>query len=345
MIQVLQHNTIKAVLLFLAFFIFYSVSADTVDVRRSMVVCEGNKPLPAGSITAEEAALIKTSPETALEVWRRKPCAQLKTWADINAGLTPDKSSSSVSSASSSAQVAKLLKPTAVTASSFREPNAPALAFDGNAETRYESVWSDPQWLRIDLGALYSLGSIGIDWEDSGADSYTIEASTTGSTWATIVTFTGGSFGARTDTLDLRGNYRYLRINFTKRPPESNCGYSIYEIRIISAGSQTTSSSMPASSAANSSTAARVPLAATSITFTQPPQRQDGTALPLAEISHYTIVLEQPGAAGVSSKVPKQSSYVVTAPLPWTVYQGDSVRVFTFDIDGTMSAPSENATE
>jgi len=42
------------------------------------------------------------------------------------------------------------------TASSVNGTNTAALAFDGNTGTRWESAYSDPQWIEVDLGSNYS---------------------------------------------------------------------------------------------------------------------------------------------------------------------------------------------
>lgn len=253
--------------------------------------------------------------------------------------------SSATSSRASSQQssyplVAMQIKPIAVTASTTYGSNVPANSIDGDPQTRYESQWmTDPTWIRFDLGANYQLGNIQIDWEDSNADTFAIEGSTNGSTWVTLVTKSDAPFGARTDNLDISGNYRYLRIYATKRPAVSQWGYSIYEVRITTAGSSSSSQ------ASTSSQSAAIPLDATKISFTQSNQRVDGSALPLSEIKHNVIVKGKPGEVGQRAIIAKQNTLSVVAPLPWPVYQGESVFVYTVDNDDVQSGPSEDATK
>jgi CxxC motif-containing protein (DUF1111 family) len=119
----------------------------------------------------------------------------------------------------------------AAVASSARQ--AASNAFDGDSSSRWESNFNtDPSWLRIDLGESYGLTRIEIDWEAANAESYQIQASNSTSSWTNLVTSTGGSFGARTDTHELSGDYRYIRLRGTSRSVGNNWGYSIYEMKV-----------------------------------------------------------------------------------------------------------------
>lgn len=116
-------------------------------------------------------------------------------------------------------------------ASSARQ--AASNAFDGNSSSRWESNFNtDPSWLRVDLGKSYSLSQIEIDWEAANAEHYQIQGSNSTSNWTTLVTSTGGSFGSRTDTHNLSGDYRYVRLLGITRSAGNNWGYSIYEMRV-----------------------------------------------------------------------------------------------------------------
>lgn len=108
-----------------------------------------------------------------------------------------------------------------------------ANAIDKNAGTRWESAHAlDPSWLSIDLGATKQLSNIAIDWEAANAATYQVQGSNDGNNWSTLATRTGGTFGNRTDTVSLTGNYRYLRIYGTARSAGNTWGYSIWEVRV-----------------------------------------------------------------------------------------------------------------
>ena len=103
-------------------------------------------------------------------------------------------------------------------ASTATQPAANAV--DNNAGTRWESAPAvDPSWLSVDLGAQYALTSVVIDWEAANAANYIVQGSTNGSGWNDLSTRTGGTFGNRTDTVNVAGNYRYVRIYGTARSP------------------------------------------------------------------------------------------------------------------------------
>lgn len=134
-------------------------------------------------------------------------------------------------------------------------------AVDGNAGTRWESAHgAGPTWVSVDLGAVYSLSSVAIDWEAANAANYEVQGSTNGTTWVTLATRTGGAFGNRTDQVTLSGNYRYVRINCTLRSAGNQWGYSIWELRVLG-------SVPPVSSSAASSVVAGGNLALGHTTF------------------------------------------------------------------------------
>ncbi|HHW22776.1 MAG TPA: discoidin domain-containing protein [Clostridiaceae bacterium] len=45
--------------------------------------------------------------------------------------------------------------------------NTPDKAFDGNTGTRWESNYSDPQWITVDLGESCSISGVKIVWENA----------------------------------------------------------------------------------------------------------------------------------------------------------------------------------
>lgn len=113
-------------------------------------------------------------------------------------------------------------------------------AFDGNGATRWASAANvDPSWLMVDLGASKSLTSVVIDWEAANAANYRIEGSANNSTWVTLATKTGGTFGARTDTLGVSGSYRYVRMWGTARSPGNSWGYSIWSMKVMGTATNT----------------------------------------------------------------------------------------------------------
>ncbi len=120
---------------------------------------------------------------------------------------------------------------TAATASTQIQPAINAA--DKNAGTRWESAINiDPSWLTLDLGVQRNLSSVAIDWEAANAANYLIQGSNDNANWIQLASKTGGTFGNRTDTTTVAGNYRYVRIYGTARSPGNAWGYSIWEVRI-----------------------------------------------------------------------------------------------------------------
>lgn len=119
------------------------------------------------------------------------------------------------------------------TASSSGAAGGASAAIDGNAGTRWESQHGiDPSWLLLDLGTGYALESVTIYWEAANAATYEIQGSNDSSSWSTLATYSGGTFGDRTDNLLTSGNYRYLRMLGLTRSQGNNWGYSIYEMQV-----------------------------------------------------------------------------------------------------------------
>jgi uncharacterized repeat protein (TIGR02543 family) len=120
---------------------------------------------------------------------------------------------------------------TATSSSNENTINVPGNAVDGNAATRWSSAYSDPQWIKIDLGSSYSINRVALTWEAASAKNYTIDVSANGTSWTTISTKVNMATGARTDNITgLSGVGRYIRMNGTART--TAYGYSIYTFAV-----------------------------------------------------------------------------------------------------------------
>ncbi|VUD65008.1 hypothetical protein TDB9533_03456 [Thalassocella blandensis] len=109
---------------------------------------------------------------------------------------------------------------------------SPAYALDGNHGTRWESRHGvDEVWLALDLGKKYALQRIEIDWEVASARDFSVQASNDNQSWIALANKTDGSAGARTDTIDLTGQFQFIRILATAR--STQWGYSIWELRVF----------------------------------------------------------------------------------------------------------------
>jgi beta-glucanase (GH16 family) len=119
-------------------------------------------------------------------------------------------------------------KPT--TASSTENAGTPAsAATDGNTGTRWSSAFSDPQWLRVDLGATHTISQVKLNWEAAYGKAFQIQTSADGNTWKTIYTTTTGTGGNQ--TLNVSGSGRYVRVYGTQRATQY--GYSLWEFQVL----------------------------------------------------------------------------------------------------------------
>lgn len=109
-----------------------------------------------------------------------------------------------------------------------------AKAVDGNTSTRWASAEGhDPEWIRVDLGATYSITRVALTWEAAYAKSYQVQTSANGSTWTTIYSTTTGN-GGGDDLTGLNGSGRYVRVYGTVRG--TSYGYSLFEFKVYGSG-------------------------------------------------------------------------------------------------------------
>jgi GH18 family chitinase/aryl-phospho-beta-D-glucosidase BglC (GH1 family) len=102
-------------------------------------------------------------------------------------------------------------------------------ATDGNYSTRWSSLFADPQWLYVDLGANYTINRVKITWETALGKNYQIQTSPDATNWTTVLTVTGNT-SLVNDQTGVTGTGRYVRIYGTARG--TVYGYSIYELEV-----------------------------------------------------------------------------------------------------------------
>jgi hypothetical protein len=124
---------------------------------------------------------------------------------------------------------------TTLTSSDHTSTNVGPKAVDGViADTsRWESNYSDPQWIEIDLGAAKTIHSVVITWQSAAGKDYRIETSATsggvdgsGGTWTNFVTpIVGNVTYGVANPLTYTGSVsaRYLRIYCTLRRTQYGC--------------------------------------------------------------------------------------------------------------------------
>jgi hypothetical protein len=103
-------------------------------------------------------------------------------------------------------------------------------ATDGNVLTRWSSLFSDPQWIYVDLGAVYTINRTVLRWETAYGRSYQLQVSNDASTWSNVYSTTTGDGGVDDITLAIPASGRYVRMIGTVRA--TRYGYSLYEFEI-----------------------------------------------------------------------------------------------------------------
>jgi len=123
-----------------------------------------------------------------------------------------------------------------ITASSVESATVPATnANDGNLSTRWSSAFTDPQWVRIDLQAMYKITGVQLFWESAASKIYKIEVSSDGLSWNSVYSTTIGDGG--TDYILLNTTGRYVRMYSNARTTQ--WGNSLYEFEVYGSLAQT----------------------------------------------------------------------------------------------------------
>ncbi|MFJ7727440.1 beta-N-acetylglucosaminidase domain-containing protein [Neobacillus sp. NPDC097160] len=106
----------------------------------------------------------------------------------------------------------------------------PNLAVDGNNNTRWASLYTDNQWISVDLGQVYSIDKVKLYWESAYGKQYKIQVSNDGSQWKDVYTELNSNGG--TDVIQFPAvEARYVKMQGIKR--SSSWGYSLYEISVF----------------------------------------------------------------------------------------------------------------
>jgi len=108
-------------------------------------------------------------------------------------------------------------------------------AFDGDMGSRWESVHGiEDVWLQVDLGDMFAISKVVIDWEFSAAKIYDIEVSNDGVSFTSVWTKNDG-FGGMGSVESVIGSGssvtgRFVRMHAFERA--TVWGYSIFEMKV-----------------------------------------------------------------------------------------------------------------
>lgn len=105
----------------------------------------------------------------------------------------------------------------------------PNLAFDNDSGTRWESDFSDPQWIYVDLGQNRLVGQIKFNWETASGKEYAIQVSTDANEWKEVYKQSNGKGGV--ENISFNGvTARYVRMYGTIR--NTPYGYSLFDFEV-----------------------------------------------------------------------------------------------------------------
>jgi hypothetical protein len=159
---------------------------------------------------------------------------KLVTWAVVGVGTVacsaagPEGFDEKVGEVSEALCTAVKLTPSAASASSSENTSFPASnAIDGNTATRWSSAFSDPQWIRVDLGARRFISRVVLRWEAAASKNYDLQVSDDGVTFTTIYNTASGDGGVD-DITGLSAQGRYLRMYSRSRTTQ--WGNSLWEV-------------------------------------------------------------------------------------------------------------------
>ncbi|WP_328906445.1 discoidin domain-containing protein [Streptomyces sp. NBC_00234] len=106
-----------------------------------------------------------------------------------------------------------------------------ANATDGDPGTRWASLYTDSEWLAVDLGAPQPVRRIVLDWEAAAGRDYDLQVSDDGTQWRTVAERRGRTT-AGVDTVELPApvTARHVRMRGVAR--QTTYGYSLYRFEV-----------------------------------------------------------------------------------------------------------------
>ena len=117
-----------------------------------------------------------------------------------------------------------------VSASGFEnEVFAPEKAIDGDNGTRWSSNFADDAWISVDLGNIYAVNRVILNWEGAYGKSYKIQTSVDGNNWVTVKDVVDGKGGIENLTFEVQ-KARYVKMQGVARALQY--GYSLWEIEV-----------------------------------------------------------------------------------------------------------------
>jgi NedA-like, galactose-binding domain/Putative Ig domain len=110
-------------------------------------------------------------------------------------------------------------------------------AVDGDGSSRWSSEFTDAQWIYVDLGAIYTIDQVVLNWETAYGKGYEVQVSADARSWVTVYTESDGN--GSIDEVDFApASARYVRVLGVLRG--TVWGYSLWEIEVYGSGGGST---------------------------------------------------------------------------------------------------------
>jgi len=100
---------------------------------------------------------------------------------------------------------------------------------DGDGGTRWSSMYSDTEWIQVDLGQSTVIGAVEFDWQSAYGRAYDIQVSDDGVNFTTVYRTLASPGG--NDRVPLYVTGRYVRMQGIGR--STTFGYSMYEFKVF----------------------------------------------------------------------------------------------------------------
>ena len=120
-------------------------------------------------------------------------------------------------------------KKTTTTSGAENDVFAAKYAVDGDEGTRWSSNFADDAWITVDLGKVYLVDKVVLNWEGAFGEAYKIQTSTDGKNFTTVKSLTGMKGGIDIVTFNAT-SARYVRMQGVKRGLPY--GYSLWEMSV-----------------------------------------------------------------------------------------------------------------
>jgi hypothetical protein len=111
--------------------------------------------------------------------------------------------------------------------------SAPVNVVDGNPETFWMSAPADDEWIAVDLGQVYELTRVELDWGEIHGRRFDIDVSYDSRHWQVVAEERAGSGGGDELLIDGLPDARFVRLRGIERASGAAAGYALTSFRVF----------------------------------------------------------------------------------------------------------------